>query len=465
MNKEQASCPLFCPTLKGTAMLVSEDYRSIASRFHNGVANRHYNHTYVARAARMVYSTYDWGYYTEYVNQEFRYQVVRLGVNLEAGGLIEVELRPNQAGFKSKTVAMKLTKFLRRLLRADVVEHLTNADFEMLNNEWEACCELYLEDLNPSFELLSGEDIRWAYFCNNYTEREHSQLHSSCMSYDYAQAYLNIYVENPDRIQLLVRKDKEDKIMARCLIWKGDDGGTYYDRIYASDVTIRSMDAYCIDQGWRPSYDCISGVSLKHARHHYYPYMDNMIYLTLNNDDSGYLNPRRGNYVLNSTGGGPLHHSRRCDNCDETMDEDDAYSFRGNTYCEACYSERTVYSEWEGDSIDASDAVTVYTEQQVAFGTRILEDQVTWYTAHRSGQFAPCSECDDIYENSLLLDVDGNDYCPDCEANVIAGCVDCEESFYYTNINDDDLCLDCAIKRKEAEERAREEEEALAVAA
>ncbi len=48
------------------------------------------------------------------------------------------------------------------------------------------------------FRVFEGDDILWAYHCDNYYEDE---TMSSCMRYDYAQKYLSIYTENPDSVK------------------------------------------------------------------------------------------------------------------------------------------------------------------------------------------------------------------------------------------------------------------------
>jgi len=50
-------------------------------------------------------------------------------------------------------------------------------------------------------KLVSGDDILKAYHCDNYDEGE---TMGSCMRHEYAQSYLQIFVDNPNKVKCLV---------------------------------------------------------------------------------------------------------------------------------------------------------------------------------------------------------------------------------------------------------------------
>lgn len=97
------------------------------------------------------------------------------------------------------------------------------------------------------FEMVSGEDVRKYYHLNNYVE-EKGDLGNSCMRYSRCQPYLNIYVENPEIVRLLIYKDENDEILGRALIWKLnayndlDNKSPYFmDRIYTIDDATKKL--------------------------------------------------------------------------------------------------------------------------------------------------------------------------------------------------------------------------------
>jgi len=91
---------------------------------------------------------------------------------------------------------------------------------------------------------VKGEQIRTYYDCKNYF-KDTGTLGGSCMRDSSKAEQLNIYVDNPESVQLLVLypEDIRDKIIGRALLWKlskinGEDVKDKYfmDRIYtASD--------------------------------------------------------------------------------------------------------------------------------------------------------------------------------------------------------------------------------------
>ena len=123
------------------------------------------------------------------------------------------------------------------------VEDFVN-DFKNLNKLFE-------------FELVSGEDIRKYYLYSNYTE-DKGELGNSCMKKPECQSYLDIYVENPEIVRLLIYKDGNDEILGRALIWKLnayndlDNKAPYFmDRVYAiDDATKKLFKDFAVTQKW-----------------------------------------------------------------------------------------------------------------------------------------------------------------------------------------------------------------------
>lgn len=80
-------------------------------------------------------------------------------------------------------------------------------------------------------KLVKGDDIKYWYFEERYCGKGRATLSKSCMRYDYAQDFFEIYTQNPEVCQLLIKVDDNDKLESRALLWK-TNRGPYLDRIY-----------------------------------------------------------------------------------------------------------------------------------------------------------------------------------------------------------------------------------------
>jgi hypothetical protein len=219
------------------------------------------------------------------------------------------------------------------------------------------------------FLLVKGEDIRKYYLFSNY-EQESSDLGNSCMRYTRCQEYLDIYVENPNQVQLLVYLNEEDKVLGRALLWvlndeKSDDieGAEYFlDRIYGIDDSIKKLfQDHAETQGWawrtKSGYSDTKYITYKGEEHsgvkmsieldkydfNYYPYMDT--FKELDNSESKLYNndDEDRNWTLNHTDGTyEDNNGVWSDYHDRRIPEDEA-----------------VYSDWEDTYILRNQAVEV----------------------------------------------------------------------------------------------------------
>jgi len=171
-----------------------------------------------------------------------------------------------------------------------------------------------------NFEVVDGENIRYWYQEKNY-EAGQGTLNGSCMRYDKAQQYLDLYCKNPEKCGLVILKSKNNKIFGRALLWKDLKkplGKTFMDRIYTTKQSYEDIfKKYAIEQGWLYKYSqsaqdssymdgdkkVYDGISLvlyvvpyviegegenrvikimksKIPKYQHYPYMDTMKYFT-----------------------------------------------------------------------------------------------------------------------------------------------------------------------------------------
>jgi hypothetical protein len=154
------------------------------------------------------------------------------------------------------------------------------------------------------FEIVNGNDIVKWYNEENYLNEKYdldcTSLGKSCMRYDSCEDYINFYANNPDKVSMLILKDKEYplKIKGRALIWKLNkpDNRIFMDRIYTIlDSDIELFKQYAIKNKWiykllqsATSTIFIDPITNKNSElimtvndfkdNYDYPYMDTLLY-------------------------------------------------------------------------------------------------------------------------------------------------------------------------------------------
>jgi len=135
------------------------------------------------------------------------------------------------------------------------------------DNEIERMVYLYkmyygmnIQKLMGNFKLVKGEEIRKWYRKENIK----SNCVKSCMVIEknpisrmLSRITFRIYKNNPDKINLLIYTDENNKLMGRALVWFLDEpaNSVYMDRIYTRDYKIRNLfGEYAKKNGWL-SYD------------------------------------------------------------------------------------------------------------------------------------------------------------------------------------------------------------------
>lgn len=156
-------------------------------------------------------------------------------------------------------------------------------DVEDFVNKYKASYDS-MNNIEDNFKIVKGEDIRKYYSKDNYykdSKSEGTQLWKSCMSSNYCQSFLDIYVENPDNINMLVLL-KDGKVLGRALLWNLDDGNKFMDRIYTiSDSYIFNIEKWGKENGYIIFSELKSytlEVTLKPEVYGSYPYMDTFKY-------------------------------------------------------------------------------------------------------------------------------------------------------------------------------------------
>lgn len=254
----------------------------------------------------------------------------------------------------------KPARIFQKLLKKEFKQ----IDWERFANRFKAevcCCN--------NFQIVSGEDIREWYDCSNYF-CENGTLGNSCMRYESARDYMDIYVDNAK--MLITTKD--GKLTGRALVWEFEDK-TLLDRIYTCyDYLENCFIEYAKEhKWWIRSDNCLlhTGdwqywltpddgyeypvspnikLDIKHS-YDQFPYVDSFRYY----DGRHTLSTHEGEYCLDSTDGNWYERAAyECSRCGHTvygyegddMPDDMHYSdYDDCYYCDDCC--------WWCDAVDS----------------------------------------------------------------------------------------------------------------
>lgn len=304
---------------------------------------------------------------------------------------------------------MKPAKLARRLINQNILEGCEDSDFEKFGNKVRAYLGIVGDEdgegRNIKLEVVQGDAIKWAYYGGNYSNvlGTGSNLHGSCMRGSDQQHYFGIYTKNEDKVQLLVAKDTEGKVLGRALLWNFDDGDKGMDTIYGADMIVQVFKDWAIDNGYwyKSNQSChhhdfnvfnteifergklssmdklVRCVTISEHDFDHYPYVDSLYYLCDDGDKQFLCN--EDDYkekTLRCTGGS-------YEEADEDDNDDESYVTLENGdrvhEDDACYLD---YTNFEGDNIEgyypSDDCVYIN-----RVGSRLADDCVrlggAWY--------------------------------------------------------------------------------------
>lgn len=137
-----------------------------------------------------------------------------------------------------------------------------------------------LRESKTFFKIYKGEDISKWYHEDN-TELK-GKIGKSCMIYERCQEYLELYINNPEKISLLTLFEiGNNKVIGRSLLWELNNGSLFMDRIYVSnEYDINIFKRYAMNNNINiNSIDDENGISkiyttLKPRYYESYPYLD-----------------------------------------------------------------------------------------------------------------------------------------------------------------------------------------------
>jgi hypothetical protein len=150
-----------------------------------------------------------------------------------------------------------------------------------------------------TFKVVEGSDILKYYHYNSYADQS-SSLGASCMKHPSCQEFLNIYVDNSDKVKMLVMLNRDSNLIGRALLWNTepkvmdriytihDDEYSYHFKKWADDNEYM----YKREQKWNNTLFFESkgkstmmemSVTLDNVDYRRYPYFDTFKFINLEN--------------------------------------------------------------------------------------------------------------------------------------------------------------------------------------
>lgn len=262
---------------------------------------------------------------------------------------------------------------------------------------------------NAKYKIVEGEDIRYYYHVEN-NKNNTGSLSQSCMRYDECQNYLDIYVNNPNKVKMLIAIDQYNLAIGRALLWTADNcPRTVMDRIYGDDLTIEAFKEYAKRNNWvykryqnhsdTNNWENAEGieddicVTVNVSEINEFPYIDSFRYTDNmdNNKLTLYTNSDMDNYIFNSTNGGYEGNERdrvETMNGDYYDEEECVFSDYHDQYI---YEPEAVYSNYHSTYLYRNDAVRLENEDWVH-----PEDEDICYSEIHNAYY--------VYDNVTFID-------------------------------------------------------------
>jgi len=161
----------------------------------------------------------------------------------------------------------------------------------------------YFDKNDLQFRIVEGEEIKKWYSYRSYQKMqgyECGTLWKSCLRYDERSNHLDIFINNPDKIKLLVLVNSQNKLFGRALLWETRDANNLeyriMDRIYTihdhnvsmfKDWARSNKYVFKLEQTSRNTILFVDDndivdknlyVSLDNVDFKYYPYLDTFKY-------------------------------------------------------------------------------------------------------------------------------------------------------------------------------------------
>lgn len=357
------------------------------------------------------------------------------------GLLVELEVDRAESGKvgmigyskNGKRIATRVGKFVRQFFGDDMDDQtVQNIGADITAKLWSGSGKV--DDPNGVKEL-EGEDLRRFYLIGP----------PSCMAHESTQDFLNIYVDNPDKVKLAT-VTMDYCHTGRALVWTFPNGRRYMDRIYHTSEACHAALKNYRDENGIGTRDSMPAtkieMKIRNGEDSYWPYMDTLCYMDIVTSKTCTLSRDDGAYFLQHTDGTCDDSGYRCYGCGGRMYEGEEYIGPDNEYyCEGCFDDHFFVCRC---------GRTEYNED----GHDTYHDGYVCNSCYEYDYFE-CEDCGRVlYYSGNHNEVDGREVCNSCYEDNYFGCSECGERFD-KDVLVDGLCSDCAADKMV--ETAREE--------
>ena len=276
-------------------------------------------------------------------------------------------------------------------------------------------------EFQGKFQIVDGLLIKYWYHMDRYAENQ-GTLDNSCMKKPSCQSYLDLYVNNPDTVKMLIAINQDDQLVGRALLWHTEQGIKFMDRIYGNDQTIQAFLEYAKENGyWHKTYQNHStadqvnndkgqktskylSVHLDTSNLDELPYMDTFKYS--DDIDDGYLNNESGDYCLENIDGSWPNDDEWVTTSDgQRIREEDA---RWSDYEDAWFcDDDVVYSEYHNSYIIYDECIRVGDEYYMPTADCIVRSEYEDEYLHESDAIYSEIMEDYIYDHRAITTLDG----------------------------------------------------------
>lgn len=323
--------------------------------------------------------------------------------------------------FKIKSNSTTIGRIARSILSDNKISY-TDHEMEKFVNKFKSAYDIIM--FKDKIKIVKGELIRYWYKSENYSNNTNGvsgrlgSLGKSCMRYEEAQDFLNIYVDNREVCSMVIKLDNENKLEARALLWKTNEG-IYLDRVYYTYDSDENLLLSWVKKHFNDDkikdFNDLGKIEVQLSKSEYadYPYMDSFPYLwkkenkLFSYDPRGRTNSIKDIIVLQETDGGnvPLD-LVYCEIEDESYpDEDVVWSDYHNSYM---HIDNAVFSKLMNSHIYRPDAV----KSTIADDYLLMDNAILVYKDDemRKFDYYPINDTSNKYSDTYAKDEFSSDY-------------------------------------------------------
>lgn len=337
---------------------------------------------------------------------------------------------------------------------------------------------------------IEQTEAAFVFAYENQEVRSESSSHVSCMWYgkDHygtpkhpSAVYYTGATEDSLAIAYIKNPNNPSNVLARALVWPHRQT---FVRIYGVDERMRGiLRALLTNEGYNRDSD-FEGARIRRIpfgvdRHfgndrYIMPYIDGDVQCVdvMAGNDRFFVIDRHGDYACTDTRGYIYDHNRyTCDNCGDGMDEDEAHSVQGDTWCQHCYENSSFFCERHQETYpDSTDSHQVITMVRYRYNDPRREPMTqTWSEFAVNDEAFFCENTERYYDTRYFSQIEVHvlrsgrntteTWCQERTLDDYFICPDCDEAYEHvylsatTNADGDQVCTFCAekIEAREAE--------------